>query len=277
MLAAMLNRMKYLNIFLLFIAIDSSAQKYNNHRNKIDTVALLDPFPEPKNCVSLTKNGMYLNSTQGLFIQEKQFPMRTHKELFHHIQQNKNQITKSKFYVLVDSTIAFYRIINLVNYLNSVGVSNYKVVNKDTPSQRREIIIERKLLKGRKVQLINDTIGISTPVILYQYSSTDFHPNSFEHDLTDKILREFVANYNETDTTNSPIEISKYHRQYQPYIQNNEKHVLVVCFRQNVEDIKIWKKQLSYSCRFHLLINLAQRNCTLLSRPTLDECIEARK
>jgi hypothetical protein len=150
------------------------------------------------------------------------------------------------------------------------------VVNTDTPSQRREIIIERNLKKRSKIHLINDTSGISTPAILFK-SSNDFHPTYIELNQIDKILKEFIANLNITDTTDKPIEINKYHRQYEPYIENNEKYVLVVCFRQNEEDIKTWKERLSYSCRFHVLINLNQKNCTLLSRPLLDECIEAFK
>jgi len=125
---------RYLIVSLSLIGISCSGQEQSNQQVQIDTAKLFDPKPDAKDFGSpeMFKNCLLLNQRPyGLIIQGNQFQIKTDKELFNTVQNQKEQIIKSRFYVFVDSSIAFNKIITLIDYLKQSGFDNYRVINFD--------------------------------------------------------------------------------------------------------------------------------------------------
>ena len=126
---------KYFLLILTLFAASCSGQQNSNKQAQIDTTKLFDPKQEPVDYASteMFKNFVLLiQQPYALTIQEKQFQINSDEELFKIIQEQKAQVAKSKFYIIVDSSFAFNKIVDIIDNVKNAGISNYKVINFDS-------------------------------------------------------------------------------------------------------------------------------------------------
>ena len=101
---------KYFLLSLILFAASCSGQQNSNKQAQIDTAKLFDPKQEPVDYASteMFKNFVLLiQQPFALTIQGKQFQIKSDKELFKKIEEDKAQVVKSKFYIIVDNSFAF--------------------------------------------------------------------------------------------------------------------------------------------------------------------------
>ncbi len=126
--------MKYTLYVLILILTSCSGQNARQHL-QIDTTKLFDPIPETSKYYStdMFKNFvMMTQSPYSLMIQGNQIQINSNAELFKMIQIDKELVRKTKFYIIVDSSISFNNIVLVIDSIKKIGVDNYKVINYDS-------------------------------------------------------------------------------------------------------------------------------------------------
>jgi biopolymer transport protein ExbD len=159
---------RYFLLSLILFATSCSGQQNSNTQVQIDTAKLFDPKQEPVDYSStdMFKNFVLLNQQPfELTIQGKQFQIKSDKELFNKIREDKAQVVKSKFYIVVDSSFAFRKIVDIVDNIKKSGVSNYKVINFDSYFKSSEpITIEQPTITTKTVNA-NDSSYFSLTIL----------------------------------------------------------------------------------------------------------------
>jgi len=159
---------RYFLLSLILFATSCSGQQNSNTQVQIDTAKLFDPKQEPVDYSStdMFKNFVLLNQQPfALTIQGKQFQIKSDKELFNKIQEDKAQVVKSKFYIIVDSSFAFSKIVDIIDNMKNSGVTNYKVINFDSYFKPSEpITIEQTTITTKTVD-VNDSSYFSLTIL----------------------------------------------------------------------------------------------------------------
>ena len=153
---------------LILFAASCSGQQSSNKQAQIDTVKLFDQKQEPVDYASTEMFKNFVLLIQQLFaltIQGKQFQIKSDKELFKKIQEQKAQVAKSKFYIIVDSSFAFDKIVDIIDNVKNSGISNYKVINFDSHFKPSEpITIEQPTITTETVEP-NDSSYLSITIL----------------------------------------------------------------------------------------------------------------
>jgi len=159
---------KYFLLSLILFATSCSGQQNSNNQVQIDTAKLFDPKQDPVEYSStdMFKNFVLLNQQPfALTIQGKQFQINSDKELFNKIREDKAQVAKSKFYIIIDSSFAFSKIVDIIDNIKKSGVSNYKVINFDSYFKPSEpITIEQPTITTKTVDA-NDSSYFSITIL----------------------------------------------------------------------------------------------------------------
>lgn len=181
---------KYFLLSLIFFASSCSGQQNPNSQVQIDTAKLFDPKQEPVDYTSteMFKNFVLLNQRPyAVSIQGKHFQVKSNDELFDTIQNEKAQVVKSKFYVIVDNSFAFKTIVDIIDKLKKLGIDNYKVINFDSYFKPAEPIeIEQPTIITKTIDTNDST-----------YFSLTILNDNFEAKLLNK--KEILKNSSEVD------------------------------------------------------------------------------
>jgi biopolymer transport protein ExbD len=160
--------LRYFLLSFILFATSCSGQQNSSTQVQIDTAKLFDPKQEPVDYSStdMFKNFVLLNQQPfALTIQGKQFQIKSDKELFNKIQEDKAQVVKSKFYIIVDSSFALSKIVDIIDNIKKSGVSNYKVINFDSYFKPSEpITIEQPTITTKTVDA-NDSSYFSLTIL----------------------------------------------------------------------------------------------------------------
>lgn len=181
---------RYFLITLILFAASCSGQQNSHKQAKIDTAKLFDPRLEPIDNASIEmfKNFVLLiKQPFELTIQGKHFQIKSEKEVFKTILEEKAQVAKSKFYIIVDSNFAFDKIVDIIGKVKISGINNYKIINFDSHFKPSEpVICEQptivtKMVEGNDssyllITILND--GFETIF----FNKKQVHKNSLEVD-----------------------------------------------------------------------------------------------
>jgi biopolymer transport protein ExbD len=182
--------MRNLLFGLLVFGTSCSAQQNPNQKIQIDTLKLFDPKPNPNEYGSteMFKNFVLLNQKPyALTIQGKHLQATSDKELFGKLKTQKNQVVKSKFYVIVDSSFAYSKIIDIIDNLKKLEINDYKIINFDSYFKSPAPIVVQQSTIVTKTIDTNDSTFFNIEIIETKYQvsflnkKTDF-ANSKELD-----------------------------------------------------------------------------------------------
>ncbi len=182
--------MRNLLFGLLVFGTSCSAQQNPNQKIQIDNLKLFDPKPNPieYGSTEMFKNFVHLNQKPyALTIQGKHLQATSDKELFSKLKTQKNQVVKSKFYVIVDSSFAYSKIIDIIDNLKKLEINDYKIINFDSYFKSPGPIVVQQSTIVTKTIDTNDSTFFNIEIIESKYQvsflnkKTDF-ANSKEID-----------------------------------------------------------------------------------------------
>lgn len=118
----------------ILLAIGCSGQNTSNEQVKIDTAKLFNPNPQPGDRgaeeMNILKRNIFLTRPEYYIIfNDVEHELKTIDKVSDYIKLNKAQIQKGKFYIIVDSSTAFKKIVSVINLLVENQITNYKVIN----------------------------------------------------------------------------------------------------------------------------------------------------
>ena len=126
---------------LLFFSLQSLAQKPVPF-HKIDTSKLFDPKPNVSDYgnAAMFKNtlAMIQNKFQ-LTLGSKHLYFHHDREIFRAISIHKKEIAKARFFIFTDSSIAFKRIVKIIDILKQSNIHFYRVINYDSYFKPAEV------------------------------------------------------------------------------------------------------------------------------------------
>lgn len=118
----------------ILLAIGCSGQNTNKEQVRIDTAKLFNPNPQPGDRgaeeMNIFKRNIFLTQPNYYIIfNDVEHELKTIDKVSDYIKLNKAQIQKGKFYIIVDSSTAFKKVVSVINLLVENQITNYKVIN----------------------------------------------------------------------------------------------------------------------------------------------------
>lgn len=129
--------MRFILFLLIVFATGCSEQNNNSNQSKIDTVKLFNPNNHPNNSgaqeVSMFRRSIILTLPDFYAkLNDNEYKFENPEKLSDFIKTNKAEIQKDLFYVLIDSTTSFTKIVSTIDTLTTHGITDYKVINIQT-------------------------------------------------------------------------------------------------------------------------------------------------
>lgn len=129
--------MRHILLLLTVFATGCTGQNNNNPQNKIDTAKLFNPNNHPDNSgaqeVSMFRRSIILTLPDFYAkLNDNEYKFESPEKLSDFIKTNKAEIQKDLFYVLIDSTTSFTKIVSTIDTLTTYGITDYKVINIQT-------------------------------------------------------------------------------------------------------------------------------------------------
>jgi len=125
--------MRNLLFGLLFFMTSCYGQQNPNQPIQIDTVKLFDPKPQADNPFGDTSMFQHCLIIQpgffGLALSGQQHKINNIAELKEFVKKNSSNISRQRFYIVCDSSTSFKKIVDVIDFVKSTKIDNYRVIN----------------------------------------------------------------------------------------------------------------------------------------------------